>query len=436
MADVDKDLAKALQVARTKPRNFAIIAKGPNVLKLLVEKNPIKDGAVLKAKKEYQGNAVVKGVVTGGDGPELVFQVTEEPGVGEVKLRKFITDETKLSLKARFQVVENLQEVDDQDDDKAGSEADAKKDQGEPETAPKVPPPPSPDALDFAARLKALKPNLDQVLAANVSVTQELKSRSAEVAALARNQAFGEAHQLLDQVEQLVQRGLAELAAKTPRQNDPAALFNVRLKALLPDIKRAVATGGNVGQEIKLRTNEAGVLAQEKDFVQAGQRLDQVEALLKKAGQTPPSESKQPGETISRDEFPKRWAAAKKVWQECLETVNDQIAKLADKLRQTSDPDLARIAEFGLNALTGNFKVRLMAAMIDVDSTTGTALKANADNAQGIIAGFQSHLQSDGRVQACDEDAQELFGVKTTIRAELGRGLAALDNALAIVPEE
>ena len=45
---------------RKKPRNFAIIAKGQNVLKLLVDKKPIKEGALVKAKKEVQGNAIVK----------------------------------------------------------------------------------------------------------------------------------------------------------------------------------------------------------------------------------------------------------------------------------------------------------------------------------------------------------------------------------------
>jgi hypothetical protein len=68
--ELDEELAKELHVAKKKPRNFAIIAKGTNVLKLLVDKKPIKEGASVKAKKACQGNAVVT-----GDGPDLVFQV-------------------------------------------------------------------------------------------------------------------------------------------------------------------------------------------------------------------------------------------------------------------------------------------------------------------------------------------------------------------------
>ena len=108
MVNIDKDLAKSLQVARKKPLNFVIIAKGANVLGLLVDKRPIKDGVVLKAKKELGGNAVVRGVVVGED-PELVFQVVEEPTIAEPKLKKFISDATRLNVTPRFQVLAELQ---------------------------------------------------------------------------------------------------------------------------------------------------------------------------------------------------------------------------------------------------------------------------------------------------------------------------------------
>lgn len=117
MPDINKDLVKALQRAKKKPCNFAVIAKGPNVLKLIVDRKPIKDGALLQAKKECQGNAIVKGVVCGGDGPELIFRVKDEPAFGDAKLRKYITDETKLTLKPRFEITADLQEVEADDDE-------------------------------------------------------------------------------------------------------------------------------------------------------------------------------------------------------------------------------------------------------------------------------------------------------------------------------
>lgn len=116
MADIeiDKDLMKSLRLARKRPRNFAIIAKGLTCLKLIVSKRRIKDGDLIKAKKEYHGNAIVRGLVTGGDGPELVFQVTEEVSLLEAKFKLFIKEHTGLPWKPRFAVVLTQQEVDDE----------------------------------------------------------------------------------------------------------------------------------------------------------------------------------------------------------------------------------------------------------------------------------------------------------------------------------
>lgn len=37
----DTNLAKGLSAARKQPRNYALLTKGPNVLGLFVDKNPI-----------------------------------------------------------------------------------------------------------------------------------------------------------------------------------------------------------------------------------------------------------------------------------------------------------------------------------------------------------------------------------------------------------
>ncbi len=168
--ELDKDLAKALQVAKRKPRNFAIIAKGANVLKLLVEKKPIKDGALVKAKKEVQGNLVIQGVVR-GEGSELVFEVLEEPSIAEPKLKKFISDATWLTLKPRFQVVAKLEPIDDDAADDGGDTGSTQSVDGtdapeashapssEPPTT--VPPPASgPSSDQLVASLNKLSPTI------------------------------------------------------------------------------------------------------------------------------------------------------------------------------------------------------------------------------------------------------------------------------------
>ncbi|ADB19136.1 serine/threonine protein kinase [Pirellula staleyi DSM 6068] len=113
--EVNKELAKSLQSARKRPRNFAAIAKGANPLDLIVSKKPIKPNEVQESKKKNGGNAAFQGVVkldpTNDAG--LVFQVLEIPSVTEMKLRKFITESTKLTLKARYEVVASIVEIND-----------------------------------------------------------------------------------------------------------------------------------------------------------------------------------------------------------------------------------------------------------------------------------------------------------------------------------
>ena len=82
---------------------------------------------------------------------------------------------------------------------------------------------------------------------------------------------------------------LAELLKGKPKTegttaDDPSALFNERLKALLPQIKAAAGTPA--GDEAKLKASEAGVFGRKKDFAQANLLLDQVEKLLLKSGPT------------------------------------------------------------------------------------------------------------------------------------------------------
>jgi hypothetical protein len=115
-------------------------------------------------------------------------------------------------------------------------------------------------------------------------------------------------------------------------------------------------------------------------------------------------------------------AEASSAWRAAVETVDAQIAALQAALRQTDDDELHEIAEFGLNAVTGNHKVRLMAALI------GAERGNEADRAKlaGIIGPFRAHLDSDDRVEACDENP---FGVAMSVRATLIPALDALSRS-------
>jgi hypothetical protein len=115
--EIDEELLLGIRQARRKPRNFAIIAKGPEVLHVLISRKPIRTGAAQAAKRAFHGNAVYVGACYGGDGNEFIFEVVgEEPLIPEVKLKRFLVERTGLPLKPRFVVTAEIGEIDDEED--------------------------------------------------------------------------------------------------------------------------------------------------------------------------------------------------------------------------------------------------------------------------------------------------------------------------------
>ncbi len=314
---MDEKLKAAITAAKNAAHNFAIVAKGPTVVYLLVSKIPIKNDVVQAAKKQHAGTAVIRGKCQGQEG-ELVFRVAKEPAVQDKKLKEYITTATNLTIKPRFEVV-----ADEDVEGEEGGETEAeqapeatKPEEGDKSAAatapppPKAPPPPPPaatgDAAAFAARLKALKTDLDLVRAAETPVTAEVKALSAELAGLAGKKQFAEASKVLDRIEPLVKKGLAELSAKPKTENQPPAqaeaqVFAVRLKTVRPEIDKALLDKSPRGQQVKLRASEMSLAVKKGDFADATRLLDQIEDLLK-AG---PATGQTAAQTASGKQDPK-----------------------------------------------------------------------------------------------------------------------------------
>ena len=118
MADVlDEELARGIKQARMKPQHFAIVAKGPSVLKVFVRRKRIKPKEIKEARFELKGNNVVEGLVQ-GDGPVLVFQVVgEEPSIKTLSLKEYLSEQTGLTVKVQFQVVAELTDIGEEDEE-------------------------------------------------------------------------------------------------------------------------------------------------------------------------------------------------------------------------------------------------------------------------------------------------------------------------------
>jgi hypothetical protein len=118
-------------------------------------------------------------------------------------------------------------------------------------------------------------------------------------------------------------------------------------------------------------------------------------------------------------------AEAVAAWQRALESIDGQIAGLQRVLRASPDPELKEIAEFGLGAMTGSHKVKIQAALVEVQGPDIRGRKAAA--AAKLVRAFRAHIASDARIAACDASP---FGVSTAIRRTLAPALDALLSAL------
>jgi hypothetical protein len=121
------------------------------------------------------------------------------------------------------------------------------------------------------------------------------------------------------------------------------------------------------------------------------------------------------------------WGTVRNTWQIASDTVDRQITNLQDALRKTGDDTLEEIAEFGLNGLTGDHKVKLQAAMMQLGKGDGNTQAKLAAATLALVRSFRAHLDSDERVLVCDENP---FGVQVSLRATLGGALAQIETEL------
>jgi hypothetical protein len=107
-----------------------------------------------------------------------------------------------------------------------------------------------------------------------------------------------------------------------------------------------------------------------------------------------------------------------------------QIRKLQALLAVHPDADLRSIAgspEFGINALTGNYRVKVIAAIADLEAAVPEKLPALLNKARTLVAGFQDHVRKSGRLEACDENP---LGVAVNVRQQLLPALSQLARSI------
>ncbi len=197
----------------------------------------------------------------------------------------------------------------------------------------------------------------------------------------------------------------------------PTALeLRTSMGRLAPAVKAAIAAHPELQADLAAATTGFAALLKGNDLSGALHSLEDVVRLLKQAAMAGHADS---------DTDPIDLADALADWSDAIEAVDAQLETLAQGLRQTKIPALMDIAQFGMNAITKDMKVPLMAALMEIRSGSRDALEKNGAQALLLVRGFRKHIDSDPRVAACELNPLDIdVSIRTTLRPALD-GLAS-----------
>lgn len=191
------------------------------------------------------------------------------------------------------------------------------------------------------------------------------------------------------------------------------------------------ANGAKISEVMAFCLQQAGTGAFDKAVV----GLQKLEPILQAAAKSTENAPKSTT-TGPPPEFAEKWKTAREAWQDAVDEVNNQLEKLRVKLLNETDPEveplkeqLKQIGEVGLNAITANQRTALQAAIMDVDRTSGPAQETAIGKAQVLVTAFRTHIATDARVAACDDNPWE---VPVSIRTTFGTALRELASVLTL----
>jgi hypothetical protein len=406
----DETLDGLDQIKKGKSRKFVLLTKGASIINLVLYKKGPPTKYVKEAKETGTGTPCF-GVIDGRY-PDLVFSLATVDGfkdapVKDLVLKKFLEEEAKFKCKPTMAIVEALPVVLDEND-------------------------------PLHARFMQLYPLVSQALDNHPDRTTEISTLVRQIGSLLDADQRDPATAKLVELETLLNS-----LGGTTTTDDKAQTTYLALRAKLEPMLLA-AQRAQPGKATALGNvwNYAEAQAQGGNYAVANKALaglaDSLAKATAEAKQGEPTTDAGAGRTAAGPKlsdtipaaataFADGWPVAKQGWLNAIETVDTQIEKLQNKLRQTDDGDLWDIAEFGMNAVTGDWKVPLQAAIMDVDRAQADTRAQAAKSALEIVDEFADHLANDERVAVCDENP---FDVPVALRDTLG---AALRNLTAVL---
>lgn len=325
-----------------------------------------------------------------------------------------------------------LEEAADEDGDAAKEAAadDAPEDQAqspegqdaEADTAPSI----QADVTQaLTARAKALQP---KIMATEGVTGEKLRQVFAIAVGQIRAQQPEAAGQSFDKIEQALAKlgGMVSQGQETKAQSseDPAAAERQKkfMDAALQMAERIKALGGgpartDLGTRLRaiVETIRSGVTDQ---TVMAALRQLQEDLKLAEAG----------GGATDNSAPPAAKSDPMTIWNSAKESTDAGITALQSALKGIPDPDLERIAEFGLNGVTEGNQVALMKHLFAFNQSSGEARLKAAAGLKAQCSEYRSFLAGSKLISLVDDNP---FGVKLNLRATLGKALDDIDRAIA-----
>lgn len=387
------------EVKKGKPRKFAMICKGTNIVSLVVYKK----GNVEKRKKEAKesGKGQFYFGIVDGRGQDIRFVLARADGfesapVKSTVLKGFLDEAADLKCKPYFEIVDVAPLALDEDD-------------------------------PLVARFLRLQGAALQACESHPPRADEINELCLSIGKLLEQEPNDEAAGKLDALEALL-GSLGVNAASVLDQNaqptkdpvDPAAAFMARLKLLMPGIQQAKADPSAIGERIGAAASEAGVYARNKDFEPAHRALDEVERLLQQAADGGP---KTDGSAVEFAKIKLEWNAAK-------QAVKKQLDELAKEILNDPDEEQEAESEEGDDMATAVAKLEKVLSRLneglgdtldELYSAEPSARPPIFVRLTSIVRNYQTYLTEDELIALVEENPYRSVPVRATLNVPLSK---------------
>ena len=115
------------------------------------------------------------------------------------------------------------------------------------------------------------------------------------------------------------------------------------------------------------------------------------------------------------------------IWRDAKESTDDGLNRLAAALRGYEDPDLERIADFGLFGMGGGENVALNKALIEYGQASGEARQAATASVRKAVAAYRAMMAREPMFKLIDANPEVPLQVEVT----LAGALTQIEHALA-----